>query len=226
MGLIKSNLAPTSAVPFSMQDVEVAARNILLRARQQADQLLAAAQTEGEVLKKRMGVDGMAEGRKAGYEQGLVEGQKQAMEENRSALAEVHGAMLEAVGQLEQSREELTCVALAEVVGLAAAIARRVTKRQAIIEPEVLEANVADALRLVIHAADLRIAVNPSQLDVMERLLPRMGLTWPVLNHAKVVGDGAVHPGGCRLMTAAGEVDADIDGQLDRVIGELLPTGE
>ncbi len=227
MGLIKSSNAPTNAVPFSMKDVETTAKQMLLRARQQADQLLAAAQAQGEALKQQMHAEGLAEGRKAGYEQGLAEGRAQGLEqalaEHRQQLSDLHAALTEALGQVEQSRQELACAALSEVVALAAAIARRVTKRQALIDPQVLEENVAEAMRLVIHGADLRLVIHPAQKQTMEQMLPRLALEWPALQHAQIVEDPAIHPGGCRLMTARGEIDADIEGQLDRVIAELLP---
>ncbi len=46
MPLIKSSLAPVTLRPFSLRDIENQARAILLRAQQQAEQLIAAAQAE------------------------------------------------------------------------------------------------------------------------------------------------------------------------------------
>ncbi len=223
MGVIKSNLAPRSASPFSMKDIEQAARNMLLRARQQADQLLAAAQAEGEKIKQQMREEGLADGRAAGYQQGLIEGQQEALEQTKKSMAELHAVLVEALGQFEQSREQLSCTATTEVVALAAAIAKRVTKRQAMLDPAVLEENIAEAMKLVVHSADLRVAIAPSQMQTMTELLPKLTLDFPAMAHATIIEDPTLSPGGCRLLTAHGEIDADIEGQLDRIIGELLP---
>ena len=50
MALIKSNEVPVSVAAFSMTDIEAAAKRILLRARMQAERILAEAQKEGEIL--------------------------------------------------------------------------------------------------------------------------------------------------------------------------------
>ena len=53
--------------------------------------------------------------------------------------------------------------------------------------------------------------------------LPKLQLHWPNLKHVELVEDASVSPGGCRVMTRHGEVNAQIDTQLDRVIAELMP---
>lgn len=227
MGLIPRQNAPTNVVPFSMKDIEQAARQMLLRARAQADQILTAAKAEGEALKQAMQAQGLAEGRKQGHAEGLAEGQKQGFEkaltENRQQLADLIATLSNALQEIDASRQELESQALREVVVLALAIARRVTKRQCAVDPAVLEANLAEAMRLVVQGYDLRIVVHPSQKESLEQALPRLALEWPALQHATIVGDDAIAVGGCRVHTAHGEIDADIDAQLDRVIAEVLP---
>jgi flagellar biosynthesis/type III secretory pathway protein FliH len=51
-------------------------------------------------------------------------------------------------------------------------------------------------------------------------------MAWPQLKHIEIVHDASIAPGGCRIFTARGQVDGDLDTQLDRVIGELLPNNE
>ena len=230
MGLIKAQSAPSTLQPFSMADVEAAAKRILLRARHQAEQLLAEAQREAEALKEQYKADGMAEGleqgRADGMSQGLAAGQSQALEMHRQQFAEVLGALATAAGELDARRQDLEADALREVVQLAAAIARRVTKRQGLIDEGVLAANVAEAMRLVVHAADVRIAVHPAQRRALEAALPALRMEWPSLKHVELIDDPTLAPGGCRLLTRGGRIDADLDGQLDRVIADLLPAGE
>ena len=60
----------------------------------------------------------------------------------------------------------------------------------------------------------------------LERLLPQLKLTWPQLDHAQLVEESSLTPGGCRVYTGQGEIDADLDAQLDRVIADLLPPAE
>src|SRR5688572_5168036 len=200
MGLIKSDNAPVAAiVPFSMRDIENHARAIVARAKQQAEQLLAAAQAEGDRLKAAAKAEGLAAGRTEGLAKGLDEGRKsgaqQALNEHKAQLANVVKGLSQAVAELDASRRKLEADALTEVVELAVAVARRVTKRQGLIDPGVLAANLAEAMKLVVSASDLRIAVHPQQRQALLDALPRLQVTWPSLQHVQLVDDATLAPG-------------------------------
>ena len=230
MGLIKSNVAPPSLSPFSMADIEKQAKLILLRARQQADQLLAAAQSEAESLKQQATAEGAAHGHRQGLAQGLEEGKRaghqQALNEHRAQFQQALQALSNAMIEADRHRAELEAGALAEVVRLALAVARRVAKRQGMVDPEVLTANLHEAMKLVVAKSDLRIAIHPAQRKTLDEALPELQLSWPQLQHAKVVEDASIVPGGCRVLAENGSVDADLQTQLDRIEAELLPATE
>lgn len=227
MGLIKSANTPASLSPFSMRDIEMHAKSILLRAQQQADQLLSAAQMEAVSLKEQARIEGLQEGKQAGTVRGLKEGnaagQAQALQEHRAALTAAVTALGGAMQELDVSRRALESEALTDVIELAVSIARRVTKRQAMFDPQVLIDNLNEAMKLVVHSADLRIAIHPAQQSTLTDALPKLGIEWPSLEHAAIVEDSTLHPGGIRIFTRQGRVEADIDDQLDRVIAEVLP---
>ncbi|HEX4124194.1 MAG TPA: FliH/SctL family protein [Tepidisphaeraceae bacterium] len=227
MPLIKSTNAPSSLTPFSMTDIEDAARKMLLRARRQANSMLAAAQAEAEQLKAAAKTEGLTEGKseglKAGHAAGLEAAKKQALVERQQEITNAINACTAAANQFNASRIELAAAGLNELVKLALAVARRVTKRQSEIDPQVLAANLAEAMQLVLHAADVRIVINPAQRATLERILPELRLTWPTLKHVDLIEDAAIAPGGCRLHTATGQIDADLDAQFDRLAAELLP---
>ncbi|MGD0540114.1 MAG: FliH/SctL family protein [Tepidisphaeraceae bacterium] len=227
MGLIKSADAPISVAAFSMQDIEAAARKVIFRAQRKAEQVLAAAHIEAQAIKSQARTDGLAEGRRLGLLQGTEEGKAsghaQALTEHGAAMTKLIGALTEAVRELDDSRDHLHSHVLTEVVDLACRIARRVTKRQGAVDPQVLCRNVTEALALAVHAADVRIAVNPSQLKTLESEMPNLRLAWPQLKHVDLLADPAIAPGGVRVFTAHGQIDGDLDAQLDRIFAELLP---
>jgi flagellar assembly protein FliH len=230
MPLIKSANVPTSVTPFSMANIEAHAKTILIRARKKAEGLLVAAQVEAEALKKEARAQGIAEGKRDGLVQGTAEGKKsghdQALAEHREKFTAATATLLKLVGQLEASRGDLEAQALRSVIELSASIARRVTKRQALIEPQVLLANLAGAMKLVSHLNDIRIAVHPSQMQTLRDELPNIRAAWPQLKHVELIEDAKLSPGGCRIFTAHGAVDGDLDSQLDRVVDQLLPPPE
>jgi flagellar assembly protein FliH len=230
MGVIKSANTPMSISPFSMKDIENHARTLLLRARQQADQLLAAAQAEAEQMKAAAKAQGLAEGQRLGHAQGLeagkTAGQQQALDEYRDELQKAVSALTNAATALDSNRSQLEAQGLHEVVRLAMAVAKRVTKRQGAIESEVLAANLSEAMRLVVDSANIRIAIHPSQRKILDEALPRLALSLPSLQHAQIIEDPQLAPGGCRVFTRHGLIDADLDVQLDRIAADLLPKSE
>jgi flagellar assembly protein FliH len=230
MGLIKSEQAPVGLTPFSMQDIEAAARGMLLRARQQANEILASARVEAEVLRQAAHVSGFAQGNsqglKEGRAQGAASGHAQALAEHGAAMDTLVKSLTQTAQEIEQRRDDLETTALREVIDLACAIGRRITKRQALIDPQVLIANLKEAMSLAVHAADVRIALHPSQIQTLRRELPNLQLSWPQLKHIELSEDASIEPGGVRIFTAGGQVDGTLDMQLDRIIAELSPRDE
>jgi flagellar assembly protein FliH len=227
MGLLRANQVPTQAVAFSMNDVEDVAKRVLLKAKLQAENLIAAAIEEAELLKAQAREEGAKEGFDRGHadgaKHGVEAGRQQAFAEREAELASLAQTLAAAAAEFDAARRAVEADALAEIVALAVAVARRVTKRQGLLDPGVLAANLSDAMNLAVGASDLRVAVLPAQRSALESLLPRLKVQWPDLKHVELVDDPTLSPGGCRVYTRHGSIDADLDAQLDRVIAELLP---
>ena len=227
MPVIKSTTPQPALTQFSIRDMEIQAQSLLLRAKRAADALLAEAQREGDLLRQQAKAEGFAQGRSEGTLQGIEEGRKTghqaALSEIKPQLTAAWNALTAAMQQLDAARYELESAGITEVIQLAAAIARRVTKIQATIDPAVLIENLKEAMKLAVHAADVRIVIHPSQRATLMDELPKLQMNWPNLKHVELADDPAITPGGCRLLTGSGEVDARIEEQLDRVIRELLP---
>lgn len=227
MGFVKAAAAPNSITSFSMRDVEQQAGALLVHARQAAERLIAEAQREGSALKKAAYEQGMAEGREEGRvrgaEDGRAAGQMQALEEHRAQLTTAVAALTRVMSDFDTSRGDLEAAALEEVVGLAVAVARRVTKRQGLIDPAVLSENLREAMRLVVHSAAVKVAIHPAERATLDAALPALRLELPRLGHVEMVDDASIEPGGCRIYAGGGQVDATLDEQLDRVVADLLP---
>jgi len=229
MGLIKSLQAPTTTTAFSMRDVEAHAIAVIDRAKKQAETLIRNAERDGEQLRSQRFEIGFSEGKLAGFDEGIEDGRKQgydaAMAAQSAKLESLVEALTGAATQLDASRRKLESETVYDVVRLAIAIGRRVTKRLGDVEPEVARANVAEALKMVINASAVKVALNPSQLSLLEQDLPALRAMFPTIQSLELVGDASLAPGGCRLIAGSGIVDADLDTQLDRVVADLLPAG-
>jgi flagellar assembly protein FliH len=227
MGLIKSNDVPLSLAAFSMKDIEAQAATVLARAKEKADGMIAQARTEAANIKRVAQIKALAEGLKQGKAQGLEEGKKTghatALVEHSAAMTELVKTLSRAIGELEEHRDQLLTQGLREVVELACSVARRITKRQGLLEPEVLLENLKEAMSHAVHAADIRLAVHPSQLKTLQAELPNLRIAWPRLKHVELVEDSTISPGGAKIYTLHGEVNGDLEAQLDRMVAELMP---
>jgi flagellar assembly protein FliH len=229
MGLIKSDVAPAKVASFKMVDVERHAAGLILKAKQQAEALLREAELEGDRIRASRYEEGLREGKAAGLQQGLAEGRKQghdaALAQHSKNLEGLVAAFAGASAQLEASRRKLETETVADVVRLSVAIARRVTKQLGQSDPSVARANVAEALRMVVNASGVKVAIHPAEMKSLEEDLPKIRAMFPKLQLIELVADESLARGGCRLLTGSGIVDADLDAQLDRVVADLLPPG-
>lgn len=213
-----------------MADIEKQAKLVLLGAKVRAEQLLAAAQQEADQLKRQAHaqalIDGKKEGLAKGIEEGLKQGREEALNEQRQELANLLGALRQSCEELDSARVMLESQAKQAVVDLSIAIARRVTKRSGQLDPRVALANIDEALRLVVHGQDVRIAVHPAQRAMLAEVLPRIQAQWPKFQHVEIIADGTLSPGGCRIFSGGGQIDGDLEIQLDRLAKELVPQPE
>jgi flagellar assembly protein FliH len=225
MGLIKSSKLPESVVRFSLPDIEHQARARLALAQEQAEQIIADANTRAAEIESIAREQGQVAGWRQGHTDGHDCGASAALDQHAARLREMIATFDAAAAALEEFRAQVEAAATRDAVQLALAIAARITKRQGAIDPAVLLENVKGALNLVGRSGVTRVAVHPSQRTALAEILPQLQLDAASLRHAEVVDDASILPGGCRVFTAHGHVDADLQTQLDRVTMKLLPGG-
>jgi flagellar assembly protein FliH len=228
MPVIKASVATASrAAPFSMADIEREAHAVIVQAKAQAARILGEAQRMGDQLKSQSKAIGFAEGKAEGFQEGLKDGtetgHRDALNEQREALVELVQTLANLCSDLDGSRRMLESEAVVDVMRLAVAIARKATKRLGAFDREVLSANVTEAVKLAVRVSDVRIAVAPSQKQLLQDILPQLRVQLPVLQHVELVPDNELSPGGCRVFTNSGVIDADLDQQIDRIAAELIP---
>ena len=210
-----------------MADIAKQAAQILVRAQSRADAMLVEAQTVAEELRANAHSEGLIAGQREGIAYGLKEGREtgraQSLEEQRHDLTAMLGTLTSVCTELDDRRRELEAGVLREVTNLALKIAARITKRQGEVDPAVLERNLAASLKLVIGMHRLRIVIHPTQMATLTDALPRLKLQFPTLDHVEILEDPIVAPGGCRILTRQGQIDATLDEQLTRIAADLFP---
>ncbi len=139
----------------------------------------------------------------------------------RKQLTTVIPALKQAVQDIQDARQAWLSHWEAGAIHLAAAIARRLIRRQLSHEPEIALALVREALELAAGNSQLRILLNPSDYQslgdqvrmLVEELSPHV--------QAEVKADADVSPGACRVETRFGVIDQQFEAQLQRIEEEL-----
>ncbi len=199
-------LTGAAAEPAGNASVEPAAS-----AAQRAAEIVAAARAEAEALREAAVVEAAAirlraeaEGRSAGY----AAGEAAARADQAQAVARAHAALRQAQAERTAILEGLT----AEVAELALTVARRVLDREVEQSPEEV---VALAARL------LRTARGPVTLHVHPEGAPMLEAHPELGGRAAVAVDASIAPGGLRLESEDGWVDASLEGRFARATAAI-----
>lgn len=152
---------------------------------------------------ERMHTDAHQEGYAAGLAQGSAEAR---------ASAERMAALL---GGFEQSLKELDQHVADQLLATAVEIANQVVRQSLRIQPEMILPVVREAVAtLNAHLGHPALFVHPD-----DAALIRSHLTEQLAhNNWRIVEDGALTPGGCRVELGASEVDATLETRWRRVI--------
>lgn len=149
--------------------------------------------------------------RAAGYADGLAAGRERAAEE-LARLRELAAALGETVEGFQQSLA-------GEVMELAVAVARQVLRQAVAADPAVVLPVIREAVASLPHGhPSLRLRVHPdvaARVDEALRQAPLPSGDW------QVQPDATVDPGGCRIETATGEIDATMPARWRAVVAAL-----
>lgn len=156
-----------------------------------------------------------SQAREQGYRRGLEEGRQAATLEHRHD-AEALAALL---GEIERPLVDLDEALAEEIAGLAAAIARRLVRREISADPGQIVGVVREALAMLpsserritlhLHPQDARLVRELLQLDELER-------PW------RIVEEPTISRGGLRLLTEHSEVDATLEARLGAVVSSVM----
>lgn len=230
MALIRSKQAAAmvrEAVVLDLGDLARQGEAIKQRAIAQADQILKKAQDEARQIAQKSSKRGHEEGFKQGLtdgrNKGLDTGRSEAFEHHSAALQELQAQWLEALNTFTKSRLGLLTETRLDLLRLALAIAERVVFRTVEIDPTVIEDQMAEALSLLARRSAVTIRINPADMEHAQAVLPELVARMHQCEHAMLVADKSLTPGGCTLQAGTTAIDASIETQLDRIVSALLP---
>jgi flagellar assembly protein FliH len=230
-GIIRKETVTRTAA-FSFADLEQQGRAIIERAQAEAREILAAAQRHALGLAERERcraleegrAEGLAEGRAAGLEQIRAEAHAAAMREAQADVQRLTQSLQAALAEFDQHKRSLITAAESGLIELALRVARRVCKLEAGRSIGVALANGRALLDMAQHAEDPELCFNPADLEMLKESGAQLAAAVQQFSHVKLVADEKVERGGCLLRTRAGEIDAGLETQVQRIAEALCVT--
>lgn len=216
------------AMVLDLGDLHRHGEQLEVRARETADTIVADAKAERERLVATAKEDGHRSGYKAGFTEGrragFEAGQEKAIAQSEELIQHLLMAWTGALERFDAERENMLDVSRHDIIRLAAIIAEKVTKRKVEIDHEIISAQLASALRVVMNPGKLRVILHPADHELAEMVLPTLLKKLDGTVHAEIEIDEDVGQGGCVIRTEqGGEIDATIQTQFDRLIAEAMP---
>ncbi|HEY0707379.1 MAG TPA: FliH/SctL family protein [Polyangia bacterium] len=177
---------------------------VVLAAKEEAAQILAAAGEEADFLAARA-VEAAEQERQRGYEEGLARGREEAM-----------ATFTEILVRARQEAEEMRLATRDSAIPLARRMAERIVGRALELHPSLIADIASQALAASrARSGPVVLRVHPEALAHLETQRARLVARLPAAVDLKVVGDEKVAPGGCIIETAIARLDAQLGHQLD-----------
>ena len=192
------------------------ASRLLKQANQEADALVAAADTRGY----EQGIQrGTAEGNAIGFQSGRTE----AIQQFTESLEQLTLRWSESLDHWNRERQRMLDEAREDVIRFAFELGQKVVHRIAAGDPTVIQDQLRESLAILTRPSALRISIHPRDRELAEQVLPELVKAIGESAHASLHDDSSIEPGGCVIATAAGHIDSTIRTQLDRIAEALVP---
>lgn len=105
---------------------------------------------------------------------------------------------------------------------LATAVASRIVRREVQRVPVITVELVREALQLAIGNEKITLRLNPQDHATLGELVNGVIAELGTIAETRVLVDGNITPGGCRVDTEFGSIDQQLETQLARITEELL----
>ncbi|MDI6870348.1 MAG: FliH/SctL family protein [Bacillota bacterium] len=207
-------------------DPEVQARVAL--ARERANAIVTEAEAEAERLldeARTRAARLLEEARHEGYQAGFREGEERGLAEGRAkAEAEMEAAVKQAMKVLTAAVHEkarLVASSREDVLKIVRRVAEKIIRAEVRLDPAVVERAIDASLRLVTERSQVLVRVSPEDLARAREGVPHFLKYFTPSAVVEVCADPRLTPGGCLIETNGGNIDAQLETQLEEALGKL-----
>jgi len=161
----------------------------------------------------------------AAYQKGLAEGRIEGKREGRKEVEnELHTAtqaLADGLEQVSRLRESLLGKSKEDMVRLVMAVARQVIQTEIEENSQIIAKTVTRALESAVESDEYYIRVHPDDLARVTENEPLFLAAMKGLRNIHFIADESISRGGCRAESRAGDVDATLESQLEKITKHL-----
>jgi len=218
------------AVALDLGEIAEEGRTLIAKAKREAERLVSDAQQEVDHLLAVQQEEGFRQGREEGYRegfgQGVEAGRIHAIAQMSSDIETALQSWNEALVHFRSVQERLQQEAKRDVLKLALDMGEKIVYRMTESDPTIIETQLEETIHLLATKTKVKIQVNPNDLETAQMILPSLLEQSEQCDELAVIADGSIHPGGCFVRAETGDIDAQIETQVRRIVETLLPRGD
>ena len=200
-------------VAFNFDDMTAKAGQYLDQIRARAAQIVDQAHQQAAAIRR----EAQIEGRRAGQRQVEQTVRKQLA----AQLATLLPALRSAIQDIQHAKQDWLTHWEQSAVHLAAAVAKRLIRRELSQTPEITLTLIREALELAAGSSHLRIHMNPADHQTLGPQVETLIAELSSLGSTELVADPEISRGGCRVETRFGVINQQFEAQLARIEEEL-----
>lgn len=215
------------------QEIEAEASNTLKLAKEAASSITQSAQAEAEAIRKTARAEETAirekaynEGHKEGYavgeSKGISAGEQSAVQEINFDWQNLMKESEMLVKELQTSRMGILKSSEEEMLKLVVAFAKTVIKTEPLIQPEIVLKNLDAAINKISETDKIILRVNMRDKNMCEDHKNKFLSKLASISELSIVEDNSLSPGGIKIETEAGTIDATVDSQAKELEKALL----
>lgn len=156
------------------------------------------------------------------YEQGFANGRKETEERLVAQFQRSAQIFKKTAEKLHEETHAVSQEQEQQILRLVLAIARKVVGFEAATNPDTVLEVLRKALRLTNEKSVVRIVTHPADLDHLRSQLEQLHMQFDLPDGVEILADANLEPGGVRIESEHGSVDADIATQFEEISRRML----
>jgi flagellar assembly protein FliH len=150
-------------------------------------------------------------------EEAFARGRREGVALAEARLETTVQALTQALEEVSRLREALALSGTQDMLRLVMAVAEQVVRRRIEVDQQVILEVIKNALQASVRSDSYRILISPADLELVTTQKPLFLASISGLKNLSIETDSTITPGGCRVDSELGDVDATIESQLDAI---------